>query len=175
MVNGVGGELPRSLVSTGQGIWLASARMTAQVPRLDDIADELDADSLPGFQDRAWKRLTSLSNELGRDVRPQNFGYLELVSRAREGKLDRSGIVVPGDAKRRLYGVLLPLTSGSASVRSPQFYGPIFPPSGKPNWQFFTGDSMRDKNDSHSLRLAYPDIARLLNSESTYAEIVKFS
>lgn len=176
MVKGVGGELPRSLASTGYGIWVASGKMTAQVARLDDIADDLDNSLITGFKGRADARLSSLSNEFGRDVRAQNYGWLELVNRSRDGpgKLDRSGIVVQGDAKRRLYGVLLPLASGSASVRRPQFYGPIFPPSGAPEWQFFTGDSMCDKNGSHSLRLGYPDIARLLNSESTYAEIVRF-
>lgn len=174
--------LTKNLAPTGHEIWIASHRMPGVVPRLDDM---LDSEVGKSFRKRADERLEVLSSQLGRDVRAVNYGWLPLVGRVRSRsdepsesdgerplpRLEDSGVVIPGDARHRLYGVIAPVRSGTAL--RPAFYGPLFPPRGKPQWQFLTGGSKGERNHSHPLQLAYPDIARLLNSESTYAEIVR--
>jgi hypothetical protein len=163
-------------VPTGSEIWIASRQMPGQVPRLDDLAGP----EVEGFRERSDAYLASLSAQLGKDVRASNYGWLPLVNRRRasdegpesRGALELAGIVVPGDKQYRLCGVLLYLPNGSASARNPSFFGPLFPPTGKPQWQFHTGDSMVDKNGSRPLRLTHRGIADLLNRSSTYAEIV---
>ncbi|MFT4308118.1 MAG: hypothetical protein ACMXYM_02000 [Candidatus Woesearchaeota archaeon] len=177
--------LAKNLAPTGHEIWIASHQMPGVVPRLDDL---LDTELGESFRKRADERLEVLSSQLGRDVRAVNYGRLPLVARISSRrdepsesdeerglpKLEDAGVVIPGDAKKRLYGVLVSLPSGSASVQRPSFYGPIFPPRGKPQWQFLTGGLKRERNGSHPLHLAYKNVRNLLNSESTYAEIVRF-
>jgi hypothetical protein len=168
-------QLSKRFAPAGHELWIASRTMTGEVPRLEALADGVD-ERIGAFVERANAALEWRSKQLGRDCSPVNFGWLPFINSVAAPVIEGAGVAVPGDPQRRMYGVLKHLVSGSASVRDPRFYGPVLPQIGTPQRQFFTGDALVDRSlepHRHALRAAYPEVARLLNADSTYVELVK--
>ena len=167
--------LSSKLTPTGRALVIASRTMPRLVPRLGLASED---ERLEAFVERAHEVLAYRSARSGRDMLPVNYGWLPLVRQVRDGPahaLEGAGVVIPSDAQRRLFGMLKRIDSRSPHRRDPQFYGPIVQADGKSQFQFFTGDTFIDRSREparHALRLAYPDVARLLNAESTYVDLI---